>query len=469
MATYTKKVSPIRFLPVNIKLAIIGCVTMAVSVILALPLFFMGGRVPMNGPFEFWYTVCVLLLVTVGGVLILTATLMCKFLPDSYLLSVQVRRGLYDPAYGNPLHLREGERLPRIRCKSVGEGRYELTISAQQAVDSKTIVDAAPSISSALNHRFWRYAITRADVDKAYNSVTFLIKDVIVDRSLTFNSVEEMQPESPSRLRVDKDTYIDLTTSGSMLVAGKTRSGKTTGILALLLQVLLCGRDNYGSEVVIIDPKQAELSRLSHTVTLDEDGEAHTILDTLQDYAGTITKRQRVLNDLSEKTGDAVKWWDAGMSPSFLFIDEFVALRAVLPKKPEKGSDYCVDAFDALLKRIITMGASAGCFVIVSIAEASVQEGGLPSMLRSAMSTRVLFRPTMPEGRLIWDAEKLTNFSAGRVYGPGDAWFSSTDGEHEDVSFVHFPCMDFAVYRELGRLVQAYYAANDSDTTAPGA
>ena len=167
---------------------------------------------------------------------------------------------------------------------------------------------------------------------------------------------------------------------------------------------------------------------------------------------------QAVLNGLADRSGDAVKWWDAGMHPSFLFIDEYVALRAIFPSKAAKDDpDYCLASFDGLLRRIVTMGASAGCFVIISIAEASVQEGGLPAMLRSAMSTKVLFRPTLPEGRLMWDSDKLADFSAGRVYGPGDAWFSSTDGIHDAVSFIHFPHMQFPVYKELGRLLQEYY------------
>lgn len=74
-----------------------------------------------------------------------------------------------------------------------------------------------------------------------------------------------MRPKKATALAVRKETFIDLKTSGSMLVAGKTRSGKTAAIIRLLLQVLLAGQDEYGSEVVIIDPKQAELSRLLHT------------------------------------------------------------------------------------------------------------------------------------------------------------------------------------------------------------
>lgn len=227
--------------------------------------------------------------------------------------------------------------------------------------------------------------------------------------------------------------------------------------------MLAAGPDDYGSRVTIIDPKQAELSRLPHTVTLDADGEAKTILLTLESYCETIRKRQQILNDLSEKTGDAVKWWEAGFHPSFIFIDEYVACRTMFPKKAPKDSTYCLDTFDALIKRTVTMGASAGCYAIISIAEASVQEGGLPAMLRSAMGTKVLFCPTLPEAKLIWDAEKLTELSTGRIYSAGDAWFSSTDGEHDAVSFVHFPHLDFAVYSELGRLLTAYYAGDTAE------
>ena len=127
-------------------------------------------------------------------------------------------------------------------------------------------------------------------------------------------------------------------------------------------------------------------------------------------------------------------------------------------KKASKTTpDYSLSNFDSLIKRIVTMGASAGCFCIISIAEASVEEGGLPSMLKSAMTTKLLFKPTLTEGRLIWSSEKLKDFNTGRVYNAGDAWFSSTDGIHDDVSFVHFPVMRFKVYKELGRLLNDYY------------
>ncbi len=399
---------------------------------------------------------CFVICGVVSITLITIALLIHITLPIHTRIQYMVRKGLFAYEYGNPLHLKEGELLPKIKCKEIENGKYELSISAV-TVTVEDIQNVSSNISSCLNKRLERYAVTSTDTDVAFNKVSFVIEDVTTHKELIVHSAKELKQNKPTKLIIQEQTYIDLTTSGSILVSGKTRSGKSTATISLLMQALLWGRDNYGSEIVIIDPKQAELSRLPHTVTLDENGEATEILNALKRFAETIVKRQKVLNDLSEKKGDAVKWWDVGMHVSFLFIDEYVAARTIFPQKATKENpDYCLATFDGLVKRIVTMGASAGCYIIISIAEASVSEGGLPAMLRSAMTTKILFKPTMAEARLIWDSEKLKDFGE-RVYNAGDAWFSSTDGIHDNVSYVHFPIMEFPVYRELGELLQAYY------------
>lgn len=410
-------------------------------------------------------TVSVALLL-ISITLFVAAALLHLFLPDSRRIARMACRTLFCPTYGNPLHFKEGERLPAIRCKCVGLGRYELRITAISCT-VEDLINVSGSISSGLNRRFERYAVTSTQADIAFNFVTFNIEDVTVDRSLIVRSLAELRQDSPTRLIVDRENSIDLTSSGSMLVAGKTRSGKTTGIIALLLAVLLQGPDECNSEVIIIDPKRAELSRLPHVVTVTPEGDAQAVIAALKRFAAAIVKRQQILNDLSEQTGDAVKWWDAGLKPSLCFIDEYVSVRAMLPKKaPKDNEDYSLEAFDGLLKRIITMGASAGCYAIISIAEASVQEGGLPAMLRSAMSTKILFKPTPSEAALMWDADKIKAMQVHRVYSAGDAWFSSTDGAHDAVSYTHFPVMEFPAYKELGRLLTEYYGSKE-DTAPP--
>lgn len=376
---------------------------------------------------------------------------------DAQRIRTMVRRGLFDYSMGNPLHLKEGERLPSVRCIDAGPGSYEVIIGIA-ASRVEDVSNVSSSISASLSRRFSSFAVTQTDVDVAFNSVTFTVEDVTIDRSLYCDSAEGLLSGKPHILAVQQGVSIDLSTSGSMLVAGKTRSGKTTGIIALLLQALLAGPDNRGSRVTIIDPKRAELSQLPHVVTLDADGGGRAVLDALHCFADSVTERQAYLNTLAKERGDAVKWWDAGMHVSLLFLDEYVSARTIFPSRASKDDpDYCLATFDNLVKRIVTMGASAGCYVIVSIAEASVESGGLPAMLRSAMSTKILFRPTPAEARLMRDAEKVKDMPA-RTYGPGDAWFSSTDGIHDRVSFVHFPVMSFPVYGEMGRLLNLYYS-----------
>lgn len=377
---------------------------------------------------------------------------------DQRTMKYKVQKALFLPANGNPLGLKDGERLPNVTCVEYGPGLFKLTVTAGTCT-TEQIEKVSTSISSALNKKYRRYAVVRHETDLAFNSVTFFIEDVMIDRRIVANTVEDLCSGKPWLLRVDQVTNLDMTLTGSQLYAGRTRSGKTTAIISVLSQIAYYGPDDYDSQVIIIDPKKAELSRLPHTYTLDENGEARQILEVMKEFVKTIRKRQGVLNDLSEQRGDVVHYLDAGMYPSVIFIDEFVALRGILPTKAKaaKDDDYCVATFDSLLKQIVTMGASSGSFVILSVAEPTVGEGGIPTMIKSAMSTKVLMRPTPTESKLMWDSEKIADLNVNRLFTPGMAWLSSMDGEHDTPCDVTFPTMKFAAYAELGRLLSEYY------------
>lgn len=464
MNVFKKESTVIKYITPDKKFILSGVVTLLFSVVIKLISNFIG-IIPDNvfisldklSSISNGFNFSSIIIFVLGIILIVVGIILCFKLPETVRIACMVKKSLFIYEYGNPLRLKENEALPSVKCKSVGNGIFTITISAVSS-SVEELEKISSNISSCLNKKHKQYAVTQTTTDLAFNEVVFKIEDVTIDRSLYIDNVEDLKPDEPTKLIVADGTHIDLTTSGSILVAGKTRSGKTTGIISILTQILLMGRDNYNSKICIIDPKQAELSRLPHVVSLDENGEATEILNAIKDFATTIVKRQKVLNALSVQHGDAVKWWDAGFKPSFLFVDEYVACRTLFPKKASKTTpDYSLSNFDSLIKRIVTMGASAGCFCIISIAEASVEEGGLPSMIKSAMTTKLLFKPTLTEGRLIWSSEKLKDFNTGRVYNAGDAWFSSTDGIHDDVSFVHFPVMRFKVYKELGRLLNDYY------------
>ena len=369
----------------------------------------------------------------------------------------QTRKALYLPAKGNPLKLKDGELLPKVKTKKIDEGKFELSVSTS-SVTVEEIGKAASAISSGLSRRFRNYAVVKRVDSIARNDVTFTLADVTVDRAIKVSSIEQLKPLSPTKLIVQKGTYIDLTASGSILLCGATRSGKSMTATSLLGQVLQVPRSKY-SEVLLIDPKRAEISQLPHTVTLDDDGEARAILKAMQKFAETVTKRQEVINECTRRTGKTTKYYNAGLSPNFIFIDEYISLRSLLPKRASKDDpNYSVEVFDSLLKRIAHMGNSAGCFVMLSIAQASTEQG-LPTALRSAMTTRILLRPTPEDGRLLgWNSEMVETLPK-LDYSAGQAWFSSSDGIHHHPSLVHFPVYsdNFKDMEELSRLLIEYY------------
>ena len=434
MRTYNSKALRIEFAAPWVKCLIIAIAFFIVSVLIYL-------LPPNNLPIDGVLLKCNRVILSISISLFLISVLLRIFFTQAKQIKHMIMIGLYYRRYGNPLCLRDGEFLPIIKVKQLSNTKFLLTIYAI-VVNAEILQKLGVTVSSILNRRYQRFAVTVLNTDVALSYVQYTLEDVTIDKSFSFYSVDQMKPVRQTVFVVQKGDSIDLTTSGSILVAGKT--------------ALLCGRDHQYSQITIIDPKCAELSVLPHVVTVDDDVEATAILQSLKEFEAAMRKRQRILNERSKQIGDAVHWWGFDMHPSFLFIDEYVACRSLFPKKAEKGSDYCLAAFDNTLKRIVTMGASAGCFVILSIAEASVDEGGLPTMLKNAMTTKILFKPTLTEGRLIWDSSKLENFPE-RVYSAGDCWFSSTDGEHDDVAFCHFPHMRFPVYRELGRLLKEYY------------
>ncbi len=464
---YNRKMPTISFMTSSSKLLLLGSLILGLSglfivfdYVVETLLIQVGKRIPALIRIKL-YVNMISKIFAILGILSIILSIICLVLrKDENRIKHMISKALFYKPYGNPLHFKDGEILPIVKCRRIGNERYELVFNTGASSIEK-LGKLSTTISSALNGKYEHYAVTNFSSDLACNTITFLLENVSIDKSICAQKTKDLKGNKSTLIPIQKGTCIDLETSGSILLSGKTRSGKTTAAISILISTLLWGSDKYKSTVTIVDPKRAELSRLSHVVTLDEDSTAHNILNAMREFEIVIKERQHYLNNLSEKTGDASKWWEAGMHVSFLFIDEFVSLRSLFPtsktKDPNYSSDYNQQVFDNILKRIVTTGASAGCYCMISIAEASVQEGGLPAMLRSAMSTKILMKPTLSEARLMWDSAKLETVNTTRVYKAGDAWFSSTDGLNDDVNFVRFPVMEFEVYGELAKLLEQYY------------
>lgn len=384
------------------------------------------------------------------------AFLLEKYTPERIAIRQMLRYRLFAKAGGNPLGLKNESVIPYLDVRSDGESRYSVTIDTT-ACSADTLVKLPKIISSGLIDDYAGWAVVAVDEDPASSFVSYIIEDVTRSRKIIAETPWEIYSDHVTQLVIQEGFFLDLTKSGSILIVGKTRSGKTTAVESMLIQLLAHGPDAYGSKVLILDPKGAELSRLPYTLSPDEEGSAKGMLQALRDFEQTRRSRQKVLDDLSEEHGRPVMWWEAGMHPSVLFIDEWVAFQALMPKKaPKEDPDYSLQSLHDMVKILVTMGASAGCYVILSTAEASVESAGVPSMIRSAMGTKILMRPTKQEGILLWSSDKMEALPERR-YAQGDAWISSTDGIHDNPSFVQFPQMEFPEFEVLRVLLHRYY------------
>ena len=374
-----------------------------------------------------------------------------------------IRRRLCDPSFGNPLQLKCDEIEPHIKVSKTDRG-FKIMIECQSA-KFDDVASLETTISDSLRNRFGDYAVVSKEEDIAGRYVDYYIENVVerYNKQSVYTSLADV-PSHLTRIFITDDIYIDLAKvlNASAIIAGRSRSGKTTAITStFLLPILKQARDDFGSRIIIVDPKCAELSLCPHVLSPDENGSVEHILDAIRDYNRIRIERQRILNDYCRKTGKAAKWYDIGVKPCVLFLDEYISLQDMFPKKASKEKpDYSLADFQGLLRQIATQGASAGCFLILSTAEASVGTGGLESAVNNACGIRILFKPSKDEARFLWGSDKLEVLRE-RQYSAGDAWFSADDGINNSVRFVKFPRLEFGEYRALSELLSLYYCDNE--------
>lgn len=277
-----------------------------------------------------------------------------------------VKKGLCANCFGNPLNLHDGEIEPSVVVTETVKG-YIITVDCISA-DFDDVASLETVISGCLRNKYGNYAVVAKEEDIAGKYVDYYIEDVVSNfyKQSYYTSLDDV-PSHPTKIFIRKDVYIDYTRvlNSSAIVAGRSRSGKTTAIIStFLLPILKLGRDDYGSRIIIVDPKLAELSLCPHVLSPAPNGSVEHILDAIRDFNRIRVERQKIINDFCKSEGKAVKWFDVDMKPCVLFLDEFVSVQDMFPKKATKEKpDYSLADFQGLLRQIATQGASAGCFL----------------------------------------------------------------------------------------------------------
>ena len=411
---------------------------------------------------DFWYGIIFFL----GSAAFIFAVALIEYLTRSNKRHIKyiVRQGLCASCFGNPLHLKDGELEPCVVVENSPKG-YKITVDCM-AADFDDVSSLEMAISGYLRNRYGNYAVVAKEEDIAGRYVEYFIEDVVssYQKQSVYASIDDVVSHL-TKIYIRDDVYIDYARvlNSSAIVAGRSRSGKTTAIIStFLLPMLKQGRDDFESRIIIVDPKSAELSLCPYVLSPAPDGSVEHILDAIREFNDIRVKRQKTINDFCKTEGKAVKWFDIGMKPSVLFLDEFVSIQDMFPKKaPKEKPDYSLADFQGLLRQIATQGASAGCFLILSTAEASVGTGGLESAVNNACGIRILLKPSMNEARYLWNSDALEVLRE-RQYSAGDSWFSADDGLNNSVRFVKFPRIEFGEYEALSTLLEQYYDGTDN-------
>lgn len=268
-----------------------------------------------------------------------------------------VRKGLCASCYGNPINLHEGEIEPSVIVTNTDRG-YKITVDCISA-DYDDVASLETVISGYLRNRYANYAVVSKEEDIAGRYVDYYIEDVVANynKQSVYSSADDV-PSHLTKIYIRKDVYIDYARvlNSSAIVAGRSRSGKTTAVIStFLLPILKLGRDDYGSRIIIIDPKSAELSLCPHVLSPAPNGSVEHILNAIRDFNSIRVERQRIINDYCKSEGKAVKWFDVGMKPCVLFLDEFVSIQDMFPKKATKEKpDYSLADFQGLLRHTFT-------------------------------------------------------------------------------------------------------------------
>ena len=127
MRTYHHDAGPLAFASPGVILLVLGGVALSMAGVLALGYRGLApaAGVPLVGAALRMMGQAAAAVMCVGIVAVIAAVVVHILAPDRAKIQHKVRRAICHPAYGNPLRLRDGELLPGVNCKDIGNGIYE--------------------------------------------------------------------------------------------------------------------------------------------------------------------------------------------------------------------------------------------------------------------------------------------------------------------------------------------------------
>jgi FtsK/SpoIIIE family/FtsK alpha domain len=189
-----------------------------------------------------------------------------------------------------------------------------------------------------------------------------------------------------------KALYLDFDSPKSphLLVLGTTGSGKTVGLVSIIMSLLMATPD---ARILICDPKYSEFLSLSTVPGVQIICDERALIDSLAVANEEVERRFRMFAEAGCKA-DAKTYratTKKALPPLFLVIDEFTSMSETLPKRAKKGDEgYDRQVLQSLLGRLVQKGRAADVHVILathSASESVISDGAL-----SCFPARICFQ-----------------------------------------------------------------------------
>ena len=210
---------------------------------------------------------------------------------------------------------------------------------------------------------------------KDNNKLIIRIVDVQFDRTLRFNSMNEFinyWKSKKDRYNIFIDKLLNIKRS-SMLVVGKSGSGKSYFLYSLLAQsVMAFGFQN----VWILDPKNSSLSVLGKEYIEKQTGSNNEeILEKLEEIQKIVLKRKKELEPLLSNGLDK-DYSDFKLPSVSIYFDEYASFKSWLQTQPKEKQSKA----NATLNLLILEGRQLGVHLIIAMQKSDATI--LPTHLR---------------------------------------------------------------------------------------
>lgn len=244
-----------------------------------------------------------------------------------------------------------------------GKIEIELTHTFTQMLSDDLFVN---QLNSALQNVAEGLRAKSHEFNKTGNSVIFELEDTAIDDQIEISSVNNLINVGGGGVVLDASHEFDWNKIHHGIVSGVTGAGKSTLIEYMIANVML---NDY--EIVIIDPKQSDLSLIKNSQKVKVAWECEDIMQLLEDTLAEMKEVQRNYHQNPE----------AKLKQHLIVIDELAALKAMANKKQQKR-------LDEILKQIALLGRQLKFHLLLGMQQANANN--VSTEIREQMGLRIL-------------------------------------------------------------------------------